>query len=265
MSQNKGNFSILDDPGVLRYLFHPRPDTGLRPQRQGREDMLIPVDDGIHIGASLHAVNPDAPTVFYFHGNGEIVSDYDDLGILFNRTGLNFFVVDYRGYGASTGQPTVTSMMRDCHTLAEFVLDFMARNNMNGPLCLMGRSLGSASAIELASARPREFSCLIIESGFAWAGPLLKTIGVDPEKIGFKEEQGFENIDKIKRVTKPCLIIHAQLDHIIPFSDGQALYEASLSPNKKLLEIKAANHNNIFLKGMEQYLKHVREICFTTD
>jgi len=121
--------------------------------------------------------------------------------------------------------------------------------------------LGCASAIELCNTRADEFKCLIVESGFALAAPLLKKLGIDPGAIGFIEEQGFENIEKIKRFSNSLLVIHAQFDHIIPFSDGQALFDACASEDKTLLQIKGANHNDIFLKGMDQYLKYIKKIC----
>ncbi|MCK4768028.1 MAG: alpha/beta hydrolase, partial [Desulfobacula sp.] len=143
----------------------------------------------------------------------------------------------------------------------DFVLAYMSNMKLTGSLCVMGRSLGSASAIELCATRANDFKCLIIESGFAWAAPLLQKLGINPQIIGFKEEQGFENIDKIKTFSKPCLVIHAQFDHIIPFSDGQALFDACASSDKTLLEIKGANHNDIFMRGMGQYLEHIKKIC----
>lgn len=262
MTMINANYSSLDQPQVLNYLFHPRIESGHRPRGENRDDLMIPVDENINIGASVHIANKAAPNLLFFHGNGEIVSDYDELGLFFTRVGLNFFVADYRGYGRSTGRPTVTAMMRDCHTLADFFGVYRMQNDLSGPLCVMGRSLGSASAIELASKRGHEFHCLIVESGFAYASPLLRVLGIDPDQIGFKEEQGFENIDKIKIFSKPCLVIHAQHDHIIPFSEGQALYDASGAKDKILLEIKGANHNDIFIKGIELYMQAVRKICF---
>lgn len=222
---------------------------------------MIPVERGIQVGASFHFVSPGAPVVLFFHGNGEIVSDYDDFGSLYNDMGINFFVADYRGYGRSTGSPSVTSMMKDCHEIFEFVRTYMAKMKITGPLCVMGRSLGSAPAIELCTTRANDFKCLIIESGFAKVSPLLQTLGIDPGKIGFKEEKGLENIHKIKTFLKPCLVIHAQFDHIIPFSEGRALFDACGSTHKMFLEVKGANHNDIFLKGMGQYLEKIKEIC----
>jgi len=255
------NFSVLDQPQVVRYLFHPRLEDGMRQIKNNRDDIMIPVDDGIQVGASFHLAKKDAPVILFFHGNGEIVSDYDDFGCLYNDIGINLFAVDYRGYGRSTGSPSVSSMMKDCVMIFDFVLAYMSNMKLTGPLCVMGRSLGSASAIELCAARADDFKCLMIESGFAWAAPLLLKLGINPQAIGFKEEQGFENVDKIRTFLKPCLVIHAQFDHIIPFSEGQALFDACGSKDKTLLEIKGANHNDIFLRGMGPYLEHIKKIC----
>ncbi len=256
------NYKALDQPQVLSCLFHPRNEEGFRQTENSRDDILIRVDDDVNVAASFHFVKDNAPVILFFHGNGEIVSDYDDLGRLYNKIGINFFIVDYRGYGRSSGIPRVSSMMKDCHTIFDYILEYISNKGLTGPLCVMGRSLGSASAIELCATRENDFECLIIESGFALAAPLLAKLGINPENIGFKEQQGFENIDKIMTFSKPCLIIHAQFDHIISFSDGQSLFDACSSANKKFLEIKGANHNDIFLRGMDQYLEHIKKICF---
>ena len=261
------NYEVLDQPLVLQHLFHPRSQDPGRGLDQDRADFMIPVgemgDKDVELGASLHFKSQDAPVVLFFHGNGEIVSDYDDLGQAFVRGGgVNFFVVDYRGYGASTGQPGVRTMMKDCHEALFFLLDLMKQKGMTGPICVMGRSLGSAPALELAACSEYPLSCLIIESGFAFALPLLRVLGLDPASMGFKEEQGFENLDKMTRVVCPCLVIHAQFDHLIPISDGLALYESCPVPDKYFLEIKGANHNDIFYRGMAPYLEQVKKICF---
>ncbi len=258
---NIGNYSVLDQPRVLRYLFHPRFGNGYRPVQSNREDIMIRADEGVYLSAAFHFVRHDAPLLLFFHGNGEIVSDYDDFARFYNGIDLNFLVVDYRGYGQSSGTPTVTSMIRDCHTVFDFVTTYRQKKKLTGPFCVMGRSLGSAPAVELGSTRSDNFDCLIIESGFARISPLLRKLGVDPYLIGFKEGQGDENIDKIKTYSNPCLVIHAEFDHIIPFSEGKALFDACGSSSKTFLEIKGADHNDIFFKGMASYLGHIKEIC----
>lgn len=256
------NYAVLDQPYVLSSLFHPRKEDPGRLPQGGRDDLMIPVGQGVEVGASLHFKQRDAPVILFFHGNGEIVSDYDEIGSCFLDIGVNFFVVDYRGYGSSTGLPAFSSMMEDSHVQLAFLFSYMKENQMTGPVCVMGRSLGSAPALELGSNSAFPLQSLMIESGFATAAPLLRTLGIDPVSMGFKEEHGFENLDKIKSVLCPCLIIHAQFDHLIPFSQGEALYDACLSDAKFLLEIKGANHNDIFFRGMAPYLEQVKKFCF---
>jgi len=265
------DYAALDRPEVLMFLFHPRPEPDvssfqaaqLEPRTAGREDIMIPVQEAIAIGARFHMAEKSGGNLLFFHGNGEIVADYDELGAVYNQMGINLLAVDYRGYGRSGGKPSVSAMMRDCHIIFHFVRRWLQQNNFNGPLLLMGRSLGSASVLELAAAYKNLIDGLIVESGFAYAGPLLTLLGIDFATLGFKEEKGFRNVDKIKNFDKPTLIIHAEFDHIIPYSDGQALHDASPSKTKKMLKIPGANHNDIFMRGLQEYLAAVKNIVET--
>jgi fermentation-respiration switch protein FrsA (DUF1100 family) len=265
------DYSILDRPEVLMFLFHPRPEPADSPfqtvesetRMAGQKDVLIPVQAEIAVGARFHMAEKSGGNLLFFHGNGEIVADYDELGAVYNQMGINLLAVDYRGYGRSGGKPTVTAMMRDCHIIFHFVRKWLQQNKFTGPVLLMGRSLGSASVLELAAAYKNLIDGLIVESGFAYAGPLLTLLGIDSAALGFKEEKGFRNVDKIKNFDKPTLIIHAEFDHIIPYSDGQTLYDACPSGDKKLLKIPGANHNDIFMRGVHEYLAAVKNIVET--
>ena len=263
------DYSVLDRPEVLMFLFHPRTEprrSVLDPAPQEQEliprkkDVLIPVDQDVVIGGRFHMAEKSACNILFFHGNGEIVADYDDLSGTYNQIGANFLAVDYRGYGRSSGKPTVTAMMRDSHIIFDFTAQWLQRHNYVGPIVVMGRSLGSASALELAAGYPDRIAGLIIESGFAYAAPLLALLGIDARAIGFREEVGFRNIDKIGAYTGPTLVIHAEYDHIIPFSEGQRLFEASSSDQKLLLQIPGANHNDIHYQGMQAYMHSIKDM-----
>ena len=123
-------------------IFHPRSETRSLANTLAKE-IQIPVGEEISIGASFHLAGKEAPNILFFHGNGEIVSDYEDLGPIYNRMGINFLPVDYRGYGRSGGEPTVSSMMRDCHTIYGFTRKWLSDNGYSGPFIVMGRSLGA--------------------------------------------------------------------------------------------------------------------------
>jgi len=254
------NYSHLDIPEVLRGLFQPRPEYDPDKKPAGAIDLLIPVEGDTVVAGRFHVTDRSAPNILFFHGNGEIVSDYDALGPLYNRMGMNFLAMDYRGYGRSTGRPTITAMMKDCHTIFEFMEGWLTDNGYTGAFIVMGRSLGSASALELANRYMERIDGLVVESGFADTGPLLELFGVDTSAMGFTEENGLRNLDKIRTWAKPTLVIHAEFDHIIPFSDGRALYNACPSSEKTFLKIPNANHNDIFMRGLNAYMKAVKTL-----
>lgn len=157
------DYSAFDHPEIIRFLFHPRPEGSLSIPIKNAKDLDIPVEDGLFIGARLHHFDKGAPVILFFHGNGEIVSDYNDLGPMYSRIGSNFLPVDYRGYGRSTGTPTVTGMMRDCHAVFGYLRQWLTTYGYTGALIVMGRSLGSASVLELAASYPGEIDGLITD------------------------------------------------------------------------------------------------------
>jgi fermentation-respiration switch protein FrsA (DUF1100 family) len=246
------DYSAFDKPEICRRLFYPRLESNLR-KEGGAERLMIPVDQDVALGGLLHESGREAPTILFFHGNGEIVTDYNDVGTMYRRMGINFLPIDYRGYGFSSGRPTVTAMMGDSHRVFHFVASLLSERGFSGPIVLMGRSLGSAPALEIAFHNGKGIAGLIIESGFAHILPLLNLLGIhDPE---LTEASGPQNLEKIKRVLNPTLIIHAECDHIIPFAEGEDLYATSGAVEKKFVRIPGADHNDIFFRGMKQYLE----------
>jgi len=256
----KIDYSELDRPEILTVLFYPRPDTEETIDTGNRQDLTIPVEGGHTIGARFHRSGKTDPTILFFHGNGEIVSDYDDTGFLYSSLNINFLPVDYRGYGRSSGTPTITAMMRDCHGILEYAEKWLKKEGYSGSLIVMGRSLGSASAAELAAHHADRIDGLIIESGFASMEGLYRRIG-GTVVIAKDKLKGLSNTDKLRGFEKPTLIIHAEYDHIIPFSAGEALYEAAGASDKTFLKVPGANHNDIFYVGGPTYLKAISALC----
>ena len=100
------------------FLFHPRKAF----QQMGENDHLIEVEKGINVGARFHLNNPAAPTILFFHGNGEIAPEYDDIAPLYNQKGFNFIIADFRGYGFSSGNPNVKNTLLDAHIIMDSVI-----------------------------------------------------------------------------------------------------------------------------------------------
>jgi len=141
VTNTQDNYSILDRPEVSMLLFHPRKELKTTVTRSHGIDIMVPVENDEKIGARFHMDKKQGPNILFFHGNGEIVADYDDLGPLYNNMGINFLPVDYRGYGRSTGMPTVTAMMNDSNAIFNFVKKWLLEHFYTGPIIIMGRSL----------------------------------------------------------------------------------------------------------------------------
>ena len=83
VDRNRTDYSRLDRPEILMFLFHPRPEWGEPRPVEGAVDVEIPVEEDVVIGGRYYLANKEAVNVLFFHGNGEIVSDYEDLAPLY--------------------------------------------------------------------------------------------------------------------------------------------------------------------------------------
>ena len=253
----------LDIPEVLHHLYHPRsePRTTLP---ENAVDLDIPLSDPEAIlGCRLHFSSKEDPTIIYYHGNGETVGDYDNIAGSFTRQKLNVLFATYRGYGWSTGVPQVSSMHADTADLFRYALNYLADNGFSGPVFLMGRSLGSASAIDLAYRFQDDIKGLIIDSGFAETLPLFSTLGIDTSRLDVTEPDCFNNVEKIKLISKPTILFHGARDHLIPLADAEKLHAESGAKTKHFHVIPGADHNSLFLIGGELYFETILKFIDT--
>ena len=192
------------DMNILNsFLFHPRKAFGERTEY----DKLIEVEPGTYIGTRWHIHDTKAATILFFHGNGEIAPEYDDIAEVYKQHKINFIIADYRGYGFSTGKPNVQNTMQDAHIILDSTLAEIKNRNLKGKLILMGRSLGSVSVLELSHRYPDDFSGLIIESGISNEEPLFRLVGTTAKQAGYKKDMGFQNDEKIK-IDLPSIVIN---------------------------------------------------------
>ena len=252
--------SALDRTEVLQYLFHPRKEQ-IKSPPQGTIDFFIPVEEEVRLGARFCLAEPKEAHLLFFHGNGEIASDYDTIGPVYNSYGISFLVVDYRGYGQSTGSPTASNLLSDSHTIFREVLAWLKRQNRTGPLIIMGRSLGSAPALEVGSSYQDEISGLILDSGFARTVPLLDRLGIATETLGISEAHGFTNFGKIRDIGKPTLIIHGQNDEIIPPQEADILLANSGTMRKQLMLAAGCGHNDILQRCGHLYFQTISQFA----
>ena len=84
------DFSAFDHPSIISYLFYPRREAGPLTESRLCHNLSIPVDKDTAIGGKVFIAGAESPSILFFHGNGEIVADYDDLGPLFAGDGHQF-------------------------------------------------------------------------------------------------------------------------------------------------------------------------------
>jgi alpha-beta hydrolase superfamily lysophospholipase len=256
---NEGrDLSFLNQPFINQMVFHPRKAPEITDDLENRSFLCFDVEKEIKVCGFLHKVkNPKAPTILFFHGNGEIAEDYHELAPEYLKRGINFCVVDYRGYGQSNGEPSLPNMIQDSHNIFSQFKDYLKQLGIEGSISIMGRSLGSASAIELAGTYQNEISGLIIESGFTDTYGLLQRLGIPRKFLPEDKEADISPLPLMETIVIPTLIIHGESDFIIPTNNGYALYESCSSDKKELVVIPNAGHNDLLYLGFDRYMKAI--------
>jgi alpha-beta hydrolase superfamily lysophospholipase len=203
------------------------------------------------------------PWILFFHGNGEVVSDYDEISPLYHQKELNLVVADYRGYGVSGGIPTLTNLAQDAHTIFRKVREELSIKNLQKDLWVMGRSLGSISALELASHYQREMKGLIIESGFPSVVRIMTHLGVPGHGMDLQKIDQ-ECLERIQKILLPTLIIHGEQDWLVPPENAKDIYQHLGTKEKDLLIIPSATHNDIMLVGFKEYFDSLQQFIEKT-
>lgn len=227
--------SIFDHPLISSRYFFPRREA---PQN------VFSVDVGdCMLGCSRYVTHPDAPWLVHFHGNGEVVADYEpDLVPYVQSAGLNVFLAEYRGYGASTGTPAMVRMLDDVPKVLAAVGAPFER------MVVYGRSVGSLYAIEAAFRAP-SIRALVLESGIA--SPLERLLfrirpdelGLTPEALQEAAKERLDHEAKLKQFPGKTLVLHARHDSMVDHTHAER--NASWAQHAELVLYDRGDHNNI--------------------
>lgn len=258
MADSWQEYKAFDHPAILNFVFYPRSDYYRTADSERSTGYMVPVEDGVDISCRFYFGDEQNANLLFFHGNGELAGEYEDIGDAFNNIGLNLLVADYRGYGSSGGRPSVSGMMRDAHPIAKWFHRFLSEKDYTGGRFIMGRSLGSGPAIELAAACPADFKGLVIESGFCDISDLLGRMVKIAQPDG-RQAPSTPGFDRVVKIAMPALVIHGEYDSIVPLEQGEKIFRNLATADKKMVVIPEADHNTIFAEGMELYLHELDE------
>ena len=238
--------SFLNDKIISeRYFF---------PQKDSFEEPFWLNCEGADLACKYFVKDEQTKTIIHFHGNGEVVSDYIDSFVpQILEMGYNIFLFEYRGYGMSTGNPEIVSMLNDTEK---------AIKQINLPfenIILFGRSVGSIYAIHAANCFPK-ISGLIIESGIADVLERM-LLRVNPTELNetntaFENEvlKYFNNEAKISMFEGASLFIHSEYDGLVDVSHAKLLFAAANEP-KRLIIFPNGNHNTIISVNWHEYFR----------
>ncbi|MFO8045452.1 MAG: alpha/beta hydrolase [Halomonas sp.] len=233
----------------------------------GREHVGTPADRGLawaavtlktEDGLALDAwwLPHDSPraSLLFLHGNAGNISHRLDSLRQFHRLGLSVLILDYRGYGRSEGQPSETGLAMDARAGWRWLRE--EADQPPGDVVLFGRSLGAAVAAELAVGLESEAregqgpAAVILESPFRSVPALAQRLyPFLPARWLARFSHDTET--HVENIAAPLLVIHSRDDEIIPFAEGDAVYQ-SARQSKRLLEIRGG-HNTGFLESEPDY------------
>jgi uncharacterized protein len=211
------------------------------------EGLRIATADGEELDAWFVPAQRERAVLLFFHGNAGNISHRLDSLRIFHGLGLSVLIIDYRGYGRSTGRPSEAGTYEDARAAWRHLVE--ERGIPPGRIVVFGRSLGAAVAAWLAA---REAPAgLIVESAFRSVPQLAAEIyWFLPVRRLARLEYPVERL--VGQVDAPVLVVHSRDDEIIPLAHGQALHAAA-GPRARLLELEG-DHNTAFLLSGRHYV-----------
>lgn len=218
------------------------------------EDAWIDTADGERLHSWYIPADDARGTVLFFHGNAGNISHRMESILIFNRLGLNVLIVDYRGYGQSSGKPGEQGSYRDARAAWDYLVG--QRRLPPDRIVIFGRSLGGGVGAWLASRPDVEPAGVIIESSFSSGLDLGKRL-YPALPVRLITRINYPVREYIAEVRSPVLVVHSRDDEIIPFDMGRAIYQAAPEP-KTFFEM-GGDHNAGFWISRERYVPALDE------
>ncbi|MBI5216663.1 MAG: alpha/beta hydrolase [Ignavibacteriae bacterium] len=222
------------------------------------EECTFTTSDGLKLHGWFLPNDTATITLLWLHGNaGNIIHRLDQLR-RFRLLQCNIFIIDYRGYGRSEGEPTEDGLYLD--TVAAY--DYLRTRNdvQHSKIFVYGQSLGTADAVDLAT--KRSCSGLILESSLTNAKDMAKEM-FPWFPIHLFIRSRFDSETKIRSLHLPLLFVHGSDDDIIPITLGKKLFDSANEP-KQFYEISGAGHNDCYVVGSTVYMQLIKEFMIQT-
>ena len=189
------------------------------------EKVKIQTADNIELLGWYHEKNlKDYKTLVYFHGNAGSLENRIHKLNHFQDMNINFLIIAWRGFNGNKGKPSERGLYLD----GKSTIDWLIKKGVNEEnIILYGESLGTGVATHLA--QNKNYAGVILETPFTSMVDAAKNFyPYIPVNLLLKDK--FENFKKVKNINIPILVMHGEIDQIVPFSMGKKIYEIANNP-----------------------------------
>jgi fermentation-respiration switch protein FrsA (DUF1100 family) len=215
----------------------------------GASDAWIETSDGVKIHGWWVQRDGSQLVTLFLHGNAGNITDRRPHIQEIIAAGASVLILDYRGYGKSSGRPSEQGLYRDSEAGFIYLLDKGYRAER---IILHGESLGTAVAIDLASRRP--CAALILEAPFTSASDVAGTV---LPFVGPLLVRSFNSLPKIRWIRAPKFFMQGDRDEVIPLRLGQQLFAAAQG-SKTFWIVPGAGHNDIVETAGAEYGRRLK-------
>lgn len=243
-----GQSQLLYQPSLDRAAAPTPADIGLT-----YDDLRIETADGVRItGWSIPAPAADAPVVLFFHGNAGHIGDRLETLAMLHEAGAGVVIIDYRGYGASEGEPTESGTYADARAAWHWLTD--TAGVAPARVVVFGRSLGAAVAAHLASETGP--AGLVLEAAFT-SLPDLAAERYPWLPARWLTRMRYATADYLRAVECPVMLAHAPDDEIVPFHHARRLNRLR-PPVDTFHRLSKGGHNSAFVLSQPGYTRALR-------
>lgn len=211
------------------------------------EEVILDTADGEKIIAWHLPAATGKPIILYFHGNAGSLRLRADRFRKLTADGTGLLGVSYRGYGGSTGSPSEAGLLKD----AEAAYAFVAARYPAERIVAFGESLGTAVAVALAAERP--IGKLVLDAPYTAAVDLAASVyPFVPVRLLMRDQ--FRAHEYIGRVAVPILVLHGELDRIIPIVFAERLFALITGP-KEFVRFPRGTHMDLDSHGAQEAIR----------